>query len=314
MSFLSSKYIFFKGYPKIMKPRVLILLSTYNSEKYLKEQLDSIYNQKDVDITVFASDDESTDNTIELLREYQKDHQLIIFHHPEPHNFTYNFIDAVFENKDTDFDYYAFSDQDDFWKEDKIISAITVLKENGKDVYSSNLTIVDENLAGDKLMNDDSISKCNKYNAIFENIATGCTIVFNHKFMKLMTKYYPKDIYLHDYWVYLIGVYTNSYIYDDRSFILYRQHGSNLIGDSSKKGMKTYYKKFKDSKGHQTVLCQQLLEGYRDVISEEDVKIITLMAEYRKKFSYRWKLMFGRKYKRRNHNFFKFIKVLLNKY
>ena len=297
-----------------MKPKVLILLATYNGEKYLREQLDSIFNQKDVDVSIYANDDGSSDKTLEILNEYAKDHQLVVHSHGEPHNFTYNFIDAAFDNKDSDFDYYAFSDQDDFWKEDKLISAIKLLEESKKDVYSSNLTIVDENLKGEDLMNDDSIKKCNKYNAVFENIATGCTIVFNKKFLTLLTKYYPENIYLHDYWVYLLGIYTDSYIYDSRSFIGYRQHGNNQIGDASKKGMKTYYKKFKASKGHQRGLCQQLLKGYREDIGEENALIVTPMAEYKKKFSYRWKLMFSRKYKKRNHNFFKFVKLFLNKY
>ena len=297
-----------------MKPKVLVLLATCNGEKYLRQQLDSIYAQEDVEVSIFATDDCSTDSTIAILEEYQKKHPLTIHHHGEPHEFTYNFIDAIFTNKDTSFDYYAFSDQDDVWMKEKLSSAIKMLKENNKNVYSSNLTIVNENLEGETLMNDDSIQKCNKYNAVFENVATGCTIVFSKSFKDLLVTYYPKNIYLHDYWVYLVSLYTDNYIYDPRSFIKYRQHGCNQIGDSSKKGVKTYYERFKCSKGHQRVLCEQLLEGFRNVISEENVSIVEVMARYKKKFSYRWKLMFSRNYKKRKHNFFKVIKLVLNKY
>lgn len=297
-----------------MKPKVLVLLATCNGEKYLRQQLDSIYAQEDVEVSIFATDDGSTDSTIAILEEYQKEHPLTIHHHGEPHEFTYNFIDAIFINKDTSFDYYAFGDQDDVWMKEKLSSAIKALKENNKNVYSSNLTIVNENLEGETLMNDDSIQKCNKYNAVFENVATGCTIVFSKSFKDLLVTYYPKNIYLHDYWVYLVSLYTDNYIYDPRSFIKYRQHGCNQIGDSSKKGVKTYYERFKCSKGHQRVLCEQLLEGFRNVISEENASIVEVMAGYKKKFSYRWKLMFSRNYKKRKHNFFKVIKLVLNKY
>lgn len=297
-----------------MKPKVLVLLATCNGEKYLRQQLDSIYAQEDVEVSIFATDDGSTDSTIAILEEYQKEHPLTIHHHGEPHEFTYNFIDAIFTNKDTSFDYYAFSDQDDVWMKEKLSSAIKMLKENNKNVYSSNLTIVNENLEGETLMNDDSIQKCNKYNAVFENVATGCTIVFSKSFKDLLVTYYPKNIYLHDYWVYLVSLYTDNYIYDPRSFIKYRQHGCNQIGDSSKKGVKTYYERFKCSKGHQRALCEQLLEGFRNVISEENASIVEVMAGYKKKFSYRWKLMFSRNYKKRKHNFFKVIKLVLNKY
>ena len=297
-----------------MKPKVLVLLATCNGEKYLRQQLDSIYAQEDVEVSIFATDDGSTDSTIAILEEYKKDHSLTIHYHGEPHEFTYNFIDAIFVNKNTSFDYYAFSDQDDVWMKEKLSSAIEMLKKNSKNVYSSNLTIVNENLDGEALMNDDSIQRCNKYNAVFENVATGCTIVFSKAFLDLLVRYYPKNIYLHDYWVYLLALYTDNYIYDSRSFIKYRQHGCNQIGDSSKKGVKTYYKRFKASKGHQRALCEQLLEGYRDIIGEENASIVEVMAGYKKKFSYRWKLMFSRNYKKRKHNFFKVIKLLLNKY
>lgn len=297
-----------------MKPKVLVLLATCNGEKYLRQQLDSIYAQEDVEVSIFATDDGSTDSTIAILEEYKKNHSLTIHHHGEPHEFTYNFIDAIFANKNTSFDYYAFSDQDDVWMKEKLSSAIEMLKKNSKSVYSSNLTIVNENLDGETLMNDDSIQRCNKYNAVFENVATGCTIVFSKAFLDLLVRYYPKNIYLHDYWVYLLAIYTDNYIYDSRSFIKYRQHGCNQIGDSSKKGVKTYYKRFKASKGHQRALCEQLLEGYRDIIGEENASIVEVMAGYKKKFSYRWKLMFSRNYKKRKHNFFKVIKLLLNKY
>ena len=297
-----------------MKPKVLVLLATCNGEKYLRQQLDSIYAQEDVEVSIFATDDGSTDSTIAILEEYKKNHSLTIHHHGEPHEFTYNFIDAIFANKNTSFDYYAFSDQDDVWMKEKLSSAIEMLKKNSKNVYSSNLTIVNENLDGEALMNDDSIQRCTKYNAVFENVATGCTIVFSKAFLDLLVRYYPKNIYLHDYWVYLLAIYTDNYIYDSRSFIKYRQHGCNQIGDSSKKGVKTYYKRFKASKGHQRALCEQLLEGYRDIIGEENASIVEVMAGYRKKFSYRWKLMFSRNYKKRKHNFFKVIKLLLNKY
>ena len=297
-----------------MKPKVLVLLATCNGEKYLRQQLDSIYAQEDVEVSIFATDDGSTDSTIAILEEYKKNHSLTIHHHGEPHEFTYNFIDAIFANKNTSFDYYAFSDQDDVWMKEKLSSAIEMLKKNSKNVYSSNLTIVNENLDGEALMNDDSIQRCNKYNAVFENVATGCTIVFSKAFLDLLVRYYPKNIYLHDYWVYLLAIYTDNYIYDSRSFIKYRQHGCNQIGDSSKKGVKTYYKRFKASKGHQRARCEQLLEGYRDIIGEENASIVEVMAGYKKKFSYRWKLMFSRNYKKRKHNFFKVIKLLLNKY
>ena len=92
------------------KPRVLILLSTYNGEKYLRELLDSLFNQRDVDVTVFASDDISTDSTPQILEEYKQKFNLDYRINKENKNFTYNFLDLIYDNKDSDFDYFALSD------------------------------------------------------------------------------------------------------------------------------------------------------------------------------------------------------------
>ena len=91
-------------------PKICVIMSTYNGEKYLKEQIDCILAQKDVEVTLHIFDDISKDSTVEIAKEYEKNNSNVFVHVNEKNkNFTYNFLDALFSFKDNqDFDYYAF--------------------------------------------------------------------------------------------------------------------------------------------------------------------------------------------------------------
>ena len=295
------------------KPNVLILLSTYNGEKYIKELLDSIFNQKDVNVTVFASDDRSSDNTVKILEEYSKSHNLKYRVNERNKNFTYNFLDLMFDSKDEKYDYFAFSDQDDFWLEDKVISGINKLKESGKHLYFSNLLVTDDNLKNAKPMNKFKADDKKHSPYLLENICTGCTMIFDQEFMKKATKYYPEGITLHDYWLFLIAVFTLGFIYDEEGHIYYRQHGDNQIG-SEKEGATQYYKNFKNPGRFRIHMFEELLKGYKDEISEEDLKYINTFITYRSKFSSKLKMLCSPKFRTKHHSFLRRIKVLFNKY
>ena len=296
------------------KPRVLVFLSAYNGEKYLPEQLDSIFKQKDVDVFVVVSDDVSSDDSLELLRRYESEGRLCV--HANKHNqgFTYNFLDLIYLNKFKGYDYYALSDQDDYWMEDKLIHAINKLQEEDKHFYCSNLTVVDSNLQNPSPMNKFKIKK-KDYHAsyLLENICTGCTVVFDNDYINQLYKYYPNDIYLHDYWLFLIAVFTSSYVYDPESRILYRQHENNMIG-SENENISYYLKKFKSSKNYRHNLFSQLLLGYSNEMSKDDIKDIKSFLSYKKRPSQRFRIFFSKRFKTKDHSKLRKIKLLLGKY
>ena len=294
------------------KPKVLVLLSTYNGEKYLREQLDSIFNQVDVDVEVFASDDLSKDGTVAILEEYSKSHKLTFRINKENKNFTYNFLDLIYDSINKDFDYFSLADQDDFWQEDKLISAIKLLKEKGVQFYCSNLTTVDGELKNPKLMNHFKDNRKGHAHLLLENICTGCTSVFTKEFALHLGKHYPEKIYLHDYWLMLVAAFSSSYIYDTSSYILYRQHGDNQIG-SNQESLSAYYQKYKSSKSFRIHLVEELLEGFKDDISKEDKEHLNTFLNY-KKFKNKMKIFFSVKFKTYNHSFLRKVKVLMNKY
>lgn len=300
------------------KPKVIVLLTTYNGEKFLKEQLDSVLNQKDVDVFLKVFDDISKDKTHEILENYRKNHKNFDYVINKTNKgFSYNFLDAYFSLKDEQFDYVAFADQDDVWLDDKLISAISLIKEKNHPngcLYCSNLKLVDQDLNDIGLMQNESVLKLNKYNFLTDNIATGCTIVVNKAFYDYSTKYYPKDIKLHDYYLFLLAVLNAEYVYDYNCHILYRQHGHNEIGSNDALMSKSNLKKIKNPKHTTPLIHQQLLAGFKDDIPSEYLPYVEIIANYKQSFKKKMKLVFSRKIHKRKHNFIFKLLVLFGKY
>lgn len=300
-----------------LQKKVLVFMATYNGEAYLQIQIDSILNQKDVQVSIIVADDKSTDLTPQILEDNKKKHPNFNYYiNDKNKGFTYNFLDLIYSQKN-EYDYYALADQDDFWQEDKLISAITKIEEKGSDkgtLYCSNLTLADANLKPFGLQENKKILKTNKYNYIVGNIATGCTIVFDAKLFEKILSYYPQKIQLHDYWLFLIAVFAGDYIYDFEPHILYRQHGKNQIGSNKKFFTRKKFSKFIHNSYSQTTIISELIKGFDQDISEEDMKYLKIAAEYKKSFVSLCKLAFSRKIKRRRFNFLFRIKVFCKKY
>lgn len=266
-------------------PRVVVIMSTYNGEKYLDVQIESILSQKDVDVTLHIYDDVSKDNTVSIAKQYEEKFTNVFVHVNEANkNFTYNFLDALFSFKDNqEYDYYAFADQDDYWLDDKLITGIKQIEQKGKcSLYCSNLKVVNENLEyGGK--NITKLNYVNKhYDEACRNMVTGCTIIMDKEFKNLATKHYPENIYCHDYWLGILANYCKdaNFIRDncpDR--ILYRQHGNNQIGYGSifKKAKKVLFKKLDDRKSIKN-LMDVFYTLYENDIDEKDKHIIKRLA------------------------------------
>ena len=215
-------------------PTVAVLMSTYNGEKYIREQLDSIFTQRDVDITLYVRDDGSTDNTPQILKEYSVSGKKIIINCSDNVGVGTSFMNLTYEVP-SHYDYYAFADQDDIWLSNKLKEAITLLSENKKGIYCSNQTFINKQgeIIGTRFSREPELSLIKE---IQENKVTGCTIVFTRKFRDMIVeeerKPEPSFIkqQIHDIWFALVGVTTNTIIYDNNSYIYYRQHDHNVVG------------------------------------------------------------------------------------
>ena len=213
-----------------------ILMATYNGERYIKEQIDSILNQTYQNFRLIISDDASSDNTIQILKEYEKkDNRIKVYYQEKNLGYIKNFefLLKKVENK-----YYMLSDQDDVWLPEKIQKSIDCLKNTNSDLVYGDLIVVDENLheinpSFMKLKN--TFKKAKKYNdfrAVYlYNCVTGCTILSKKEFIPKILPFPENVSYMpHDYWISLIVAMNGKIKLIDEKEILYRQHGNNQIG------------------------------------------------------------------------------------
>lgn len=216
---------------------IAILLCTYNGSKYLREQLDSFIGQTHRNWVLYASDDGSTDDTLDILREYQRllGNRLIILEGPRE-GFARNFISLI-QHPVVDGDFFAFSDQDDIWLEDKLARSLTALKRERQDVaslYCSRTQLVDA--TGHNLGYSPLFSKAPSFrNALVQSLAGANTMLINRRTRELLATTQPHArIVAHDWLTYLlVSSYQGVIIYDQSPTLLYRQHGGNLIGSNT---------------------------------------------------------------------------------
>lgn len=214
-------------------PKIAILLATFNGEKYLSEQIDSILKQKDVLIEIYISDDASIDSTKKLIESFVGKYSNIIFLNQHriggPAKNFYNLIKQVDTGK---YDFFALSDQDDIWPEYKLSRAIETLEKNSASAYSSDVIAVSEDNQFKKIIKKSQSQK--KYDHIFETPGPGCSFVFNKKFFKFLQENLDSECCefpYHDWMIYALARQNQfQWIIDDAPNLFYRQHDSNFMG------------------------------------------------------------------------------------
>jgi rhamnosyltransferase len=212
-------------------------MTTFNGSKYVKEQIDSILNQIDIDITLVVSDDMSTDGTIDILKSCFDSRVKILPNKGKFGSASQNFFRLVRDVDFKNYDYIAFADQDDIWDLDKIKISIEVLNVRGFDAYSSNVIAFWED--GRELLIDKAQAQ-KKYDHLFGSAGPGCTYVFKNslalafKEELIRKEKLTKRIDLHDWLIYTFARENNYKWYvDSNSTMKYRQHERNEFGANS---------------------------------------------------------------------------------
>ena len=226
-----------------MNQKVDILLATYNGEKYIKEQVESILNQTYENIQIIISDDCSTDNTRQVLKEYENNEKIKVFYQEKNLGYVKNF---EFLLKQVKSNLYMLSDQDDVWKKEKVEKSVEKIESEKLDLVFGDLEVVDENLntlykSYNRYMH--LIHKIKKYQKDYRlqylyNCMTGCTIISRKNWIDKVLPFPTNSKYMiHDYWLGLVIALNGKVGYIEEPYILYRQHGKNQVG--SKKASKT---------------------------------------------------------------------------
>nr|WP_325953706.1 glycosyltransferase family 2 protein [Pantoea anthophila] len=218
------------------KGKVSILMGTYNGEKYLPEQLQSLSSQTYTNWNLIVSDDGSTDSTCEIINQFALNNpgKVVLYKGPGK-GFAANFFNML-QRSDIDSDFYAFCDQDDIWLNSKLESAVMQLEsvpQNEYKLYGSRTKLID---ADGKFI---GYSPCfmkafNFKNALLQSYAGGNTMVFSRG-LKQLFEAFPADLKIvsHDWILYIIcSAMNGAVIYDREPKILYRQHAHNVVGSN----------------------------------------------------------------------------------
>lgn len=264
------------------QPTVAILLCTYNGERFLAEQLDSIIKQTHRNWVLYASDDGSKDRTIEILSKYQTElgeQKIVILEGPQQ-GFSKNFMSLI-RNKLIEADYFAFSDQDDIWHEDKLERSVISLSAIGKStpgLYCTRTHLIDEN--GNSIGHSPLFQRKPSFNnALVQSLAGGNTMLINQKTRKLLEETpFDSHIVSHDWLTYLIVSGCNgAVIYDSKPSLEYRQHTYNVVGChiSLKDRVARFTRNLGGTLREYNEHNLKILKSYEHLLSSESKKSLT---------------------------------------
>nr|WP_315445844.1 glycosyltransferase family 2 protein [uncultured Pseudomonas sp.] len=214
---------------------VAILLCTFNGGNFIREQLDSIAAQCHQNWVVYASDDGSSDETLDILRQYQHswgEARLLLSEGPRS-GFSNNFL-KVLQIACGHHAYYAFCDQDDLWHCAKLERALNWLEQqpdNTPALYCGRTRVIDS--TGNAIGMSPLFRKRPSFeNALMQSLAGGNTMVINQALCDVL-KETPANTPLvcHDWWAYLLATGCGGNVcYDPVPMLDYRQHDQNVIG------------------------------------------------------------------------------------
>lgn len=240
--------------------KVCVMMSTYNGERFLPEQLDSLLGQQGVETEIYIRDDGSADSTRDIIEKYMGRHANIHFTEGRnigPGRSFWELLRYVPE-----YDYYAFCDQDDVWLPEKLKRGVDHIKSAGHrpGLYYSRTRIVDSDMQAMKDYDSDYKSHIPSFGQLIaENNASGCTMVWNYGLHIIARGLSPQHMRMHDHMLYLVCQVCDGYVYYDRkSYICYRQHGSNVVSgrDDLRKYAASVFKYLKEDSN----LANQSLE------------------------------------------------------
>lgn len=261
---------------------VAILLCTFQGERYLAEQLESIIDQTHENWIIYASDDGSTDQTLSILRRYQNqlgEGRLVIFSGPG-RGYALNFISLV-KKDEIDADLYAFCDQDDIWSVEKLDVAVRWTMSNSSKeltLYCGRTSLVNER--GEQIGFSPLFKRLPSFkNALVQSIAGGNTMVFN-RLVKYILGAVPTEMEIisHDWWVYMVVTACGGKVrYDNAPYVNYRQHENNLIGSNSNFFSRVLH--FKNMLDGRLIFWNDshlaAIQSIKTFMSHENLKILT---------------------------------------
>jgi rhamnosyltransferase len=234
--------------------KILVILTAYNGAKYIQEQIQSILDQVSIDVDIRIYDDVSKDDTIQVINLFSNDKRVrLLVNKTATGNAAHNFFNGIEDTSEAIFhqyDYVAFSDQDDIWLPNKLKAATDMLIKDHSSLYMSNLIMWEEKTNNKNIIKKSYPQK--KYDFLFEGGSAGCTYVFTRKFcidLKKqieLVKYKEWKFFSHDWFVYFFARINDYKVsIDSNSYILYRIHDNNVYGQLNLNSLNAIKERFK---------------------------------------------------------------------
>lgn len=298
-------------------PQVEVLMSTYNGQKYLNEQVSSILSQKDVDVSLLVRDDGSSDQTTVMLDEYQQ-RGLLRWYTGENLRPARSFLHLL--SHAGPFDYYAFSDQDDYWNPEKLAAAVERLREFSgvPALYFCQTQLADSQLNPIDTPHIHPLLTFGE--SLVYQFVGGCTMVMNARLRDIVCKYTPDYLPMHDVWIYVVSLGVGAkVVFDSEPHILYRQHGGNVVGQGF--GWQTVWKRrfdriVRDKEHVRYCLAKEVQTGFSELITDNNRPILEKFLAGRHSLWSRLSLLTDSDYHCGNHHVYRNfqVSVLLNTY
>ncbi|MGO4962709.1 glycosyltransferase family 2 protein [Anaerovoracaceae bacterium Sow4_D4] len=284
------------------KPCVCVMLASYNGEKFIQEQIDSILRQEGVIIKLVIRDDGSKDDTLQIIDKYSDNEsiQIVKGQNLGPANNFYKLLGDACEA-----DFYAWSDQDDIWDADKLSTAVSKIAKVSSDkpaLYYSASRTVDSDKKTLSIIGTESPSLT--YGAaLIRSKAQGATFVFNNALMKIARLYTPefkKCAILHDAWLHRVCLAVDGVVvHDSTPHMSYRIHGNNVLAKAPSNKLKDRLATFfsVNTTNYCSKVANQLLIGYGSYMPKNNYQLTYDLANYRDQIASKMRIIFSSKYK-----------------
>ena len=273
---------------------IAVLMSVYNGQKYIREQLESILKQDvtadgKAKIVLYIRVDGSKDGSAEIIREYADRMEIWIYEEENlgPERSFWRLMSLATATAD----YYAFADQDDYWFPDKLSRGMACLKKEDPEIpclYCTALQPTDEHL--NPIPHEIGLDPYTDLpHALIYSLSAGCTFLFNRAAFLLARKYDMETqfVEMHDWLLHKIVAMTGKVHYDPKPSLYYRQHGGNVIGERTT-GLRHLTIRanriLNESQCVRSRNAEAIREVYADYLKDhpQEKHMLDLVADYRK--------------------------------
>ena len=279
---------------------VAVLLSTYNGEKYVEQQIKSVLSQTYQNIKIIYRDDGSTDKTRNVVDKVLKNKQYICMTDGKNIGPAKSFIYLLSANPE--YDYYAFCDQDDIWEKDKIETAIEQLsKVHVPALYVCRARTIDGD--GNVICEDSILSESRKNipSELICGIAPGCAMVLNKELADIMITQKFSGIPMHDMLAIILAFAKGKFIYDSKICFSRRMHSNNVVGKKEKNWLQTNKQRYRrwvldSQKAPLDIFMNELLDQNIELRNSKEYQYFYDLANYKKSLACKIRLLTNKEY------------------